>query len=57
MLKDWEVELQSLHEQDDRYYDRILLCFSDGKRKVVYFDITSFFMESMEFFKDVIGPE
>ena len=55
--EDWEVERQALLQRDERYYDRIDVCFSDGTRKSVYFDITSFFVDSMEFFKDVLGSE
>ena len=52
--EDWEVERQALLQRDERYYDRIDMCFSDGTRKSVYFDITSFFCGIYGIFQELI---
>ncbi len=41
--KDWELEMQSLVIEGDKFYDRMELKLFDGTRKTIYFDITSFF--------------
>ncbi len=41
--KDWDLVKQSLIHDDDKYYDRFHLLFSNGDQKVIYFDITEFF--------------
>ena len=41
--KDWELERQSLVEENGRYYDEMVLKFPDGTRKIIYFDVTRFF--------------
>jgi hypothetical protein len=41
----WELELQALLERDERCYDQMTLRLSNGRRVVVYFDITGFFGE------------
>ena len=55
--EDWELEKQSLLRKDDKYYDKMDLIFSDGTRKTIYFDITSFFTESISFLKEAMGKE
>jgi hypothetical protein len=55
--KDWELERQSLLEKGDKYYDRMDLIFPDGTKKIIYFDITSFFMETMALFKELLEKE
>lgn len=41
--RDWELDMQSLIEEDGKMYDRMDLKFSDGTQKTIYFDINSFF--------------
>lgn len=55
--EDWELEKQSLLMKDDKYYDKMDLIFSNGTRKTIYFDITSFFTESIRFLKEALGME
>ena len=39
----WKIEKQELIESASRQYDRLTIAFPDGRRKTVYFDVTSFF--------------
>jgi len=41
--KDWDVAMQEIVNVQNRYYDRMALKFSDGRKQVIYFDITHFF--------------
>jgi hypothetical protein len=41
--KDWNLKLQSLVQNEGKFYDRMDLIFSDGSEKTIYFDITKFF--------------
>lgn len=40
---DWELDQQFLLQEEDRFYDRMDINFSDGKETTIYFDITDFF--------------
>jgi len=40
---DWKLEMQALIVEGDKYYDKMVLKFSDGTKKTIYFDITPFF--------------
>jgi hypothetical protein len=41
--KDWNLKLQSLVQNEGKFYDRMDLIFSDGSEKTIYFEITEFF--------------
>jgi len=41
--ENWDMKMQSLVHEEDKYYDKMDLEFKDGTTKTIYFDITKFY--------------
>ena len=41
--KEWKVLVQTLHETDDNFYDKLIVQDAAGTIKEIWFDITDFY--------------
>ncbi|MBD2315052.1 tetratricopeptide repeat protein [Desertifilum sp. FACHB-1129] len=46
--RDWRLAEQSMLNQSDRQYNRMDLQLADGRRQVVYFDITDYYSKGLD---------